>query len=91
MQPNKWYEFSCEVLWHIYTHTGYAEPKLNGEPFFNNPNDTINPHKIYRRNMYNGVGNYYKMGLYRFGNEIEEKTIYFDDFYCESIPLDKGK
>lgn len=85
---NKWYTFSCEVLWHIYTDTGYALPMLDGKPFYNNSQDLKNPHRIYRRNMYNGIGNYFKIGLYKFGNEKHPRTIYFDDFILESEKVD---
>jgi|SRR5690606_17141608 len=81
LRPNEWYSYSCEIYWHIYTHTAYAKPKINGEYFYTSNDANGNyTHKIYRRNMYNGIGNYPKLGLYRFGNELEEKTIYFDDF-----------
>ena len=85
--PNRWYNFSCEVLWHIYSNVGYALPVLDGKYFYKQDTDkktemgNSESHKIYRRNMYNGDGNYVKIGLYKFGNEKHNRTIYFDDFH----------
>lgn len=86
LEPNKWYTFSCEILWSLYNKEGYAAPKLDGEYFLNqtSPNDTLVNHKIYRRNMYNIIPNYFKFGLYRSGRENYNRTIYFDDFKFES-------
>ncbi|MGB3452327.1 MAG: heparin lyase I family protein [Moheibacter sp.] len=85
IKPNRWYQFSCEIHWHIYSKTGYAIPKLDDEYFYKSQDNSLaDPHKIYRRNMYNGIGNYPKIGLYRFGNEKSDRTIYFDDFKLES-------
>lgn len=88
LQPNRWYSFNCEILWHIYTQTGYAEPKLDGEYLYtdNNEDEQLR-HKIYRRNMYNGIGNYFKFGLYTFGKDIGEKTAYFDNFFIETTEV----
>lgn len=92
LRSNEWYSFSCEILWHIYSHKGYAIPKLNGEYFYDSKNlDDKEPHKIFRRNMYNGIGNYPKIGLYRFVNELYERVIYFDDFIFDSEKMISSK
>lgn len=99
MEPNYWYTFSCEVLWHMYNNKAYALPKLDDVYMYTNTQKVVNDsiaidslstvdnvenHKIYRRNMYNANGNYFKLGLYRFAEKYE-KTIYFDDFKYESV------
>lgn len=83
LEPNQWYDFSCEIRWHIHNNKGFAKPRLNGENFINPGNGKTFP-IIRRRNMYNSLPNYQKIGLYRFGGEKYKKTIYFDDFYLES-------
>ncbi len=86
LEPNRWDTFSCDILWSLYNNDGYAEPKLDDNFFKNwiNPKDSTLVHKIYRRNMYNIIPNYFKFGLYRSGNEKHDRTIYFDDFRHES-------
>lgn len=86
LEPDRWYTFSCEILWSLYNNEGYSEPKLDGEFFFNQKNatDSLVNHKIYRRNMYNIIPNYFKIGLYRAGYEKYDRTIYFDDFNFKS-------
>lgn len=78
--PNKWYTFSCEVFWHLYTDEAYVLPMLDGEYFYTSKGQ----HKIYRRNLYNSLGNYLKFGIYKFGNEKHDKFVYFDDIQLES-------
>jgi len=88
LKPNKWYTFSCEILWGMYSaeNFSYAKPKLDGKYFVNkfNTKDSTFTHKIVRRNMYNSIPNYFKFGLYRAGYEKYNRDIYFDDFYLES-------
>ncbi len=76
--PNIWYTFSCKILWSI-DNNGYVEAKLNGEYFKNEEGGN----RIYNRNMYNILPNYFKMGLYRSNNGPVNRTILFDDFYLE--------
>jgi hypothetical protein len=86
LKPNKWYTFSCEILWSLYNAEGYASAKLDGKYFINwiNSKDSTEVHWISRRNMYNVSPNYYMFGLYRAGLEKHDRTIYFDDFMFES-------
>ena len=79
LRPNIWYTFSCKILW-SFDDTGYVEAKLNGEYFKNEEGGN----RIYNRNMYNIMPNYFKMGLYRSKNGPINRTILFDDFYLES-------
>ncbi len=85
--PNKWYTFSCEVLWGLYNNKSYSEPKLDNQYFVNriNPKDSTLTHKIYRRNLYNSIPNYFKFGLYRQGLQKYDRSIYLDDLRLESI------
>ena len=88
LEPNRWYTFSCEVLWGVYNNRSYSIPKIDGRYMVNGhlPADSdIESHKIYRRNMYNSLPNYFKIGLYRSGTEKYIREIYFDDFKHESI------
>ena len=82
--PNKWYVFSNEIYWHVYTNKAYAIPKLDDEYMFTEEVNGRKSHKIRRRNMYNSIPNYPKIGLYRQGGELHDRTIYFDDFYYET-------
>ena len=82
LQSNKWYTFSCEVLWSLY-NVGYAEPKLNGRYFSSSKN--LDDNKIETRNMYNIVPNYFKVGIYRPKDGAIKRAILFDDFYLESF------
>lgn len=86
LRPNKWYTFSCEVLWSLYNKEGYAEPSLDGEYIINYDNnlDPSSRHRIYRRNMYNIIPNYFKLGLYLSGKQQYNRTVYFDDIKFES-------
>ncbi|GEQ84850.1 hypothetical protein ULMS_03580 [Patiriisocius marinistellae] len=88
LKPNQWYEFSCEVLWSLYNNEGYSIPKLNGNYPFDLKGDTmVKRERIMRRNMYNSLPNYFKMGLYRSGTEKHNRSIYFDDFKYKSIRM----
>lgn len=87
LEPNRWYSFSCEVFWHVYNDEAYAIPMLDGKYFYSNNTEEEHRHKILRRNMYNGIGNYFKMGLYMFGKEHDEKYAFFDNFYLESTEI----
>lgn len=86
LEPNRWYSFSCEIFWHIYTDVAYAMPMLDGEYLYHNKDaQEGNEHKIFRRNMYNGIGNYFKLGLYMFGKQHAERYALFDNVYIETI------
>ncbi|MGJ8665375.1 MAG: heparin lyase I family protein [Patiriisocius sp.] len=86
LKPNEWYEFSCEVLWSLYNSEGYAAPKLNGEPPYDFSDEVTQKRvKVMRRNMYNSIPNYFKMGLYRSNYEEYNRTIYFDDLKYNSF------
>lgn len=82
--PNKWYTFSCEVHWHIYSNKAYSIPKLNDEYFYTKQVKGETENKVYRRNMYNSLANYPKIGVYRFGNLERNYFMYFDDFKLET-------
>ena len=77
--PNKWYTFSCEILWGLYDKEAYCIPKIDNE-FFINFETKEEVQKITARNMYNTIPNYFKFGLYRSGIEEFNRTLYFDDF-----------
>jgi O-antigen ligase len=86
MISNKWYSFSCEIFWSLYSDEGYAIPKLDDKYFVNeiSEKDLQLSHKIFARNMYNSIPNYFKFGIYRQGWEKYNRDIYFDDFFAES-------
>jgi len=60
--PNHWYTFENEIKWHVYSDKSYCIPKLG--QYFSDKKE-----KIYQRNMYNQIPNYFKMGLYWSGIE----------------------
>ena len=76
---NKWYNFSCEILWSLYSNEGYVLPHINNEKLYK-----VDQGKIYNRNMYNSLPNYFKFGLYRSGSQKHDREIFFDDFYLNS-------
>lgn len=85
--PDTWYTFSCEVYWHVYNNKAYSIPMLDSKYFINDEfrsEQSIEQHKIYRRNMYNALPNYFKFGLYRSGTEKHNRTIFLDDFQYNS-------
>ena len=75
LKPHQWYTFENTVHWN-FDKTGYSQPSIDGTYLFNDEEDG----KVYGANVYNEVGNYFKMGLY--GNKKQRDTIsiYFDDF-----------
>ncbi|MEP3206998.1 MAG: heparin lyase I family protein [Gilvibacter sp.] len=85
LKANVWYTFSNSVFWSLYETHGYSEPRLNGELFTPDKNaKLIEGDKIFGRNMYNAVGNYFKFGLYQASGQIHARHIYFDDFTMQS-------
>lgn len=90
LKPNQWYTFSCEILWSLYNNVGYSTPKVDGKYLIDwiSSKDSTTIHWISRRNMYNVIPNYFKMGLYRNGFEKHDRVIYFDDFEFESYRVE---
>lgn len=88
IEPNKWYTFTNEIKWHVYTEKSYAIPQLNGISFIEeNKEQTLE--KLKFRNMYNSRPNYFKFGLYWGGTAKHNREIFFDDIVIKSINLDK--
>lgn len=74
-----WHEFELETFWSLY-EDGYFKGRLNGQCFTYNDNDKGENCVIPGKNMYHIKPNYYKMGLYRSGSQLNDRHIYFDDF-----------
>lgn len=82
LEPNKWYTFSCEMFWSLYSKDGYFKPTINGEYFTLKGKEVP---KIYRRNMTHIRPAYWKFGLYRDGkNQTIDRFMYIDDFKMTS-------
>ncbi len=77
LKPNIWYTFSLETFWSLYSKDGYFKPRINGKCFKKKNQDLC---KIYGRNMYHTIPNYYKMGIYRSGTQENDRFMFFDDF-----------
>lgn len=77
--PGQWHEFKLETYWSLY-EDGYFRGSLNGQCFTYKDQDDEEVCQIDGKNMYHIRPNYYKMGLYRSGSQVNDRYIYFDDF-----------
>ncbi|NCT16763.1 MAG: hypothetical protein COZ75_13615 [Flavobacteriaceae bacterium CG_4_8_14_3_um_filter_34_10] len=84
LRPNIWYTFENKVRWSTEDKVGYSIPKINSE----NLVDENIQGKIYGRNMYNFMPNYFKMGLYANNKFNDTISVLIDDF---SYILRKGE
>ncbi len=76
IKKNKWYDLVFEIKWH-YTNAGYIASWINNKPFtpFNGMHN-----KIYGANMHNASPTYFKFGQYRYWDDTNTQSVYFDEF-----------
>ena len=77
LKPDVWHSFSLETFWSLYNKDGYFMAKVNGNCFTYDKEEKC---KLYQRNMYHTIPNYYKMGLYQSGSQEHDRHIFYDDF-----------
>ncbi len=79
VEKGRWFDVFFQIKWSL-DRDGYIEMYANGEPVtpFNGTD-----YKFYSSNVYNAVGNYLKIGLYRDPRAQATNRVYVDDLTIE--------
>jgi len=77
IEKGVWFEVFFQIKWSLEAD-GYVEMYVDDEPVtpFNGTD-----YKYYRPNVFNEVGNYLKIGLYRDKRAVEINSVYVDDLF----------
>jgi hypothetical protein len=77
MVKGKWFQVFFQIRWSL-ADDGYVEMYVDGKPVtpFNGTD-----YRYYAANVYNEVGNYVKIGLYRDKRAVRVATAYVDDVF----------
>lgn len=76
IEKGKWYTIRVNIKWSL-TNDGYIAVWLNGKPF--TPYNGIH-NKVFGANLYNTIQNTVKFGYYRYWDNSNPTSVYFDYF-----------